>query len=255
MLFQQQISGSRKPAVKAAACPVPPAGVYAGAGTITLGNLVVDSNTSNGYPIVTWDTRNNAITKHLVNIDVPVGYSLLSGGNSPAVSQPTVYLNSVYRGMTRRDIYTSPNYAQLDDSTNSSTHGTSQYVPGTFPVPTCNLREVGPGKEFATPLDAYNAAANGDNIVIQPGTYDCSGFRSSWSSAGGTYITKNVRFYGATENPSDVILDSNIGAEINFVFRPYQTGALPEETGMGMFHMTLQRNGYAWRHVVTIYDT
>lgn len=215
---------------------------------MTLGNLIVDANTSNGYPIVTWSTTSNPVTKYLVNIDCPVGYSMLSGSGYGS-SQPDVYLKSVYRGMTRRDYYTSPNYLELNDSRDSSTHGTSQYVPGTFPVPTCNLREVGPGKEFSTVIAAYNASVDGDNIVIQPGTYDCSDFKSGSS---GTVIYKNVRFYGATENPSDVILNSDVGSEQHFSFRPYSSGSAPEEIGVGMFHMTVSRNGYAWRHTINI---
>jgi len=82
-------------------------------------------------------------------------------------------------------------------------YGTQAYD-GSVPVPTTNVVNVQPGVD--TFQDALDAAQDGDNLVLQPGIYlytpdPATGYSPAKS------ITKNIRIYGATENPDDVLIN------------------------------------------------
>jgi len=122
-----------------------------------------------------------------------VGWS----GTSPTIS----YVNN-------NDHYS----ASMTSSAPLAGYGTDNYVADSYPIPTENVITVGPagsGKMYTTVIDAYNAASDGDNIVIYPkGSpyFEGTAFQADVivppTLAEG--ITKSVSFWGSTQNPYDV---------------------------------------------------
>lgn len=226
----------------------PPAPTPYTEGRFDVINVSMNGN-STFYPMVCWRTdAPAALPQHLYNenVDVLGGYSTYAGWTA-SVSKPTITADSVYSAAARLQYITDPTYTILDHGNTPSTRGTSQYVPGTYPVPTTNRLEVGAGKTYSTVLAAYNAATDGDNIVIFPGTYDCTDF----ANTSGNDIEKNVRFYGSTENHADVTLTGTPGINWWFQIWPYRMQQLTTERP-GFYHLTLSRDLYNWRHHITI---
>lgn len=91
-------------------------------------------------------------------------------------------------------------------STNSTTHGTSQYD-GSDPVPTANpygcITEVSAGT--GNLRTAISNANDGDILVLKSGTHVVDSVGGN-----GIIIKKNIRIYGETGDPDDVVITNDL---------------------------------------------
>lgn len=132
-------------------------------------------------------------------------------------------------------------------------YGVAQYTPGDYPVPTgSNVITVGPGSEdYSTVWDAYQAASDGDHIVISAGTYTENNFKTDIRvddpSYPSTTIQKHVSFWGADEDPSTTIIQftstsaNDSGIQFDLAARPQSRWG----HAIGVYHLTLRRTGKA----------
>lgn len=141
----------------------------------------------------------------------------------------------------------------LEDKPNE---GPDAYPMNSTPIPTNNRITVGEGKDYATVREAYNAANDGDNIVIDAGTHAVTDMMAHASnSIVGLWMTKNIRFYGATQNAADVILSfSALNGYNGFTFWLRNMTTAIGAPAPGMFHLTLDGYNiggrYSWRSSV-----
>lgn len=142
--------------------------------------------------------------------------------------------------------------------------GCDAYPMNSTMVPTTNRREVGSGKTYATPRAAYDAASDGDNIIIYPGTYAIDDMKHD-QGVTGLFMTKNVRLYGSTQIAADVILTYNtyspgIGGNDGLVFDFENMTTAPGTPAPGVSHLTIKPtasgSGYTrLRHIVARSNT
>jgi hypothetical protein len=124
-------------------------------------------------------------------------------------------------------------------TTPTAGYGTNGYAGG-FPVPTYNVVNVSPGVD--TFRDAIAAANNGDNLVLSPGTYSHSVDGTGYTP--NINVTKNIRIYGATSDPNDVIITMSGGVNGWLQYRNTTIPCVDDPCGNsiapGIFHVTLQ---------------
>lgn len=173
-------------------------------------------------------------------------YNLFAGTPGYNYSHNTTRAQSVgYYSVGYSPIYALNNMVWLDwaVASNYTTHGTSQYD-DSCPVPTeGRILRVGPTRAYTTVWAAYSAAQHGDDIIIDAGTYNCKEFSNFPPSPGD--LRKCVRFWGATGDPDDVILQRGVGDDFSygqhwFRWQLYYMGNVPDEDfACGFFHLTL----------------
>jgi hypothetical protein len=186
---------------------------------------------------VHWVVRKTDVLCDYKYFSVLTGPTIVTGAQYDKVTIDSL----LYRADTYSFFYRLPDLQVLQDSkgTTSANYGTSQYTAGYAPVPTAGrILRVGSTRTYTKVWDAYAASQHGDDIIIDAGTYDCDEF----SGAG---LTKCVRFWGATENPADVVLRRSTADDFTygihfFIWYPYYMGNVPDGSfGCGIFHLTL----------------
>lgn len=240
-----------------------PPNVQGGIGVFNLTNCKLTYATGSAY-VVGLAQRTTSYAGLIVHVNYcdlpgfgsadPFSSFVSSWFRYPSTVYATVYLNSV-RTNAALGYGTDLNIPTSNYSTNLFTHGTSQYPVGYTPVPTVSpsgrILRVGPTRTYTTVYQAYLAAVHGDDIIIDPGMYNCGEFYGS-----GTLITKCVRFWGATEDPDDVILynvDHYYGDHWFFWHLHYFVNIPDEYKAPGMFHLTLQNvDASSWEVSVDI---
>lgn len=227
-----------------------PPNTYGGPGVFNLTNCKFAGTSSSHYcfGIAARPSNNYALLQVYANYcDMPVGdvYSTFVGSwySYPGNVYFTAYLNNIKRDATLT-YQCSGNFPLNNSSTSLATHGTSQYPTGYTPVPTTSpsgrILRVGPTRTYTTVHAAYLAAVHGDDIIIDPGTYNCTEFYGA-----GTHITKCVRFWGATEDPDDVVLYATnhyYGDHWFFWHLEYFLNIPDNFKAPGMFHLTLDNS-------------
>jgi hypothetical protein len=174
-------------------------------------------------------------------------YSVPTGPRNTYFSDDYATIDSVYyRSDAATFYYRTPSLNLVSDlkGTNAASYGTSQYPVGYAPVPTSGkIIRVGPTRTYTDVWSAYLAASHGTDIIIDPGTYDIDA--SNGTELIHAPLVKCVRFWGATEDPTDVILrgvsyPGGGNARYFFLWYPYYMGNVPDGSfGCGIFHLTI----------------
>lgn len=182
------------------------------------------------------------------------GASWAGHGNPASYVHFTAYVDTMCSGLTL--FYAVVDWQLANAGTNCANYGVSQYTPGFAPIPEISpsgqIITVGPDKDYETVNAAYAAAVHGDDIIIDPGEYDITGI----GDTGNQYLYKCVRFWGATEDPDDVIL--TLGTPEYGV--RHMSWELPRHQNIpeayrapGIFHVTLNRpSGYTWESFLDV---
>jgi hypothetical protein len=225
-----------------------PQGATAGVGLVNLVNVKFGPQGATAYQQFFRNTDyDNDCVLVARYVDLPGGFSTFVGVTVlGVVTIAQAYLDSVFCDSGRFTFRVGLTLLQSDYGSSRANYGTSQYPTGYAPVPTASqtgrLLRVGPTRTYTTVIAAYNAAQHGDDIVIDAGTYDCNAFHGA---AGGTVLKKCVRFWGATEDPDDVVLTNDGTCDYGcgfFQWYPNHMGNVPEAIrAPGFFHVTITR--------------
>jgi len=97
-------------------------------------------------------------------------------------------------------------------------------------VPVNNILHVGSGQTYSNLTQAYDSANDGDAIVIHSGTYVMS---STFQ------LNKNLKIFGSTGNPDDVIISINSGT--GYAVHINMKGMSEPVVNPSFYHISLMR--------------
>ena len=191
------------------------------------------------------ESRN--LVANIYYCDIQEGYSAIFGGHSGVQTPQLDIISVAYEGV-RWTYLSSPTYVTNDKqkaALPNASFGTSQYTTDSYPIPTDNVLTVGNDTEtYSTVWAAYQAASDGDNIVISS---NGSPYTENNFNNGVGQIDKSVSFWGATQNPADVVLQMTTSGSSFFY---YKLKSRPEAWWghvPGVYHLTIQTNpGGIW---------